>query len=993
VQRLIAAAVTCWLLAVATVVTQEQTGSVRGVVRDVQGGVLPGVAVAISNDNGVALQIVTDAAGGYRYPALPPGRYEVVARLDGFDPVRVVDVALVLGAQLTIDLTLRPAGVAERVEVVGGSPRLAITQATRATSFASEEFERLPRGRDFTAIAAYAPGANDERKAGGIAIDGSTGAENRVMIDGMETTDTWIGTPGQYLATDFVEEVQVKSSGYSAEYGGSTGGVLNVVTKSGSNDWHGQALLLFSGAALDAGPRPTLRLVPSDTTRAEYVTYPEDDYTQVEPGFTLGGPVVRNRAWFFAGYVPSLRDTDRTLTFLGETTPSTFPQRGERHHAAANVSAQLGPRWRTKVAFSSSRDVQRGLLPVQDGTGNPAADHSVDEIVPNYSASASVDYMPSGRAYLSARAGYFFRDSFNEGVYEGDQFVYRTSSQNVPGIPPEFQQPRGFSNVPSNFSRDRARGPHFSVQVDGTITFAAAGRHQVKGGVQFDRVGIDALSGTTGNVISLYWGQRFAGVGGPYGYYSVFGSDTLPNRGITFAGKATVNNVGLFLQDEWTLGPRLTLHAGLRTENEHVPSLADDPSIPPTAIHFGFADKLAPRVGVAWDATADRKTKVYGSWGVFYDITKLQITQGFGGYRAQFFWYTLDSPDFLPIVDNPACPPECPGTLILGSFSPIPPLNDPAAHGIDPGLDQMRLQEFVTGVERELAPALSASARYIHKQIDRALEDVGTQSPGETEATLRIANPGFGVASEFYPGGGVTPLALPKAVRDYDAFEAALERRLSGRWAARAAYTWSRLSGNYSGLAQSDEDGRVAPNIGGVFDLPIRSFDERARPVYGVLATDRPHQVKVQGLYIWPFGTSVGVAWYGASGIPRTREAAYTPGIPIMYWGRNSDGRLPFLSRLDLHVRHDLRLGSRYRLGFSANVMNALNQGTITNYFAQELFPGQFVSVDEQAFFFQGGADTQRLIEEQQLARDARFLLDSGFLAPRSIRLAVALSF
>ena len=428
-----------------------------------QGGVLPGAAVAVSNENGLALEIVTDAAGGYRYPALPPGRYQMAARLDGFDTARVADVALVLGAQLTIDLTLRPAGVAERVEVVAGSPRLAITQATRATSLSSEVFERLPRGRDFTSVAAYAPGANDERKAGGIAIDGSTGAENRVMIDGMETTDTWLGTPGQYLATDFVEEVQVKSSGYSAEYGGSTGGVLNVVTNSGSNDWHGQALLLFSGDALDAGPRPTLRLVPSDITRAEYVTYPEDDYTQVEPGFTLGGPVVRDRAWFFAGYVPSLRSTDRTLTFLGESTPATFSQRARRHYAAANVSAQFGPRWRTKVAFSSGRDVQRGLLPVQDGTGNPAADYSVDEIVPNYSASASADYMPSGRAYLSARAGYFFRDSFNEGVYEGDQFVYRTSSQNLPGVPPEFQQPRGFTNVPSNDSRDRARGPHFSA--------------------------------------------------------------------------------------------------------------------------------------------------------------------------------------------------------------------------------------------------------------------------------------------------------------------------------------------------------------------------------------------------------------------------------------------------------------------------------------------------------------------------------------------------
>ena len=169
--------------------------------------------------------------------------------------------------------------------------------------------------------------------------------------------------------------------------------------------------------------------------------------------------------------------------------------------------------------------------------------------------------------------------------------------------------------------------------------------------------------------------------------------------------------------------------------------------------------------------------------------------RAFGGFRSNGFWYTLDSPDIAPIVDNPACPPACPGTLIRGSVSPTVPINDPAAHGIDPALDQMRLQEIVIGAEREIAPAVALSARYVHKQLDRALEDVATQDAGESEPFIRIANPGFGAASEFYPGGGLTPLALPGAVRDYDALEIALERRLAGRWAARVAYTWSRLSG------------------------------------------------------------------------------------------------------------------------------------------------------------------------------------------------------
>ena len=117
---------------------------------------------------------------------------------------------------------------------------------------------------------------------------------------------------------------------------------------------------------------------------------------------------------------------------------------------------------------------------------------------------------------------------------------------------------------------------------------------------------------------------------GPFGYYEVSSNDRLPNRGFITEGDATVSNLGLFVQDAWTIGRRLTVHLGIRTENENVPSLSRDPRIPKTAIEFGFGDKLAPRFGLAWDATGDRKTKVYGSWGVFYDITKLGLSLGFG---------------------------------------------------------------------------------------------------------------------------------------------------------------------------------------------------------------------------------------------------------------------------------------------------------------------------------------------------------------------------
>ena len=965
----------------------------EGVVRDAQGAAAPGASVIARSATGLAAETVTDGAGTYRFPSLPPGRYEVSARLSGFQPVRIVDVDLRLGQHLQIGVTLQPAGPDETVEVVSESPLVAITQSVHATSLHSEEIEKMPRGRDFTSLATQVAGANNEQKMSGLSIDGSTSAENRVVIDGVETTDVYQGIPGQYLATDFVEELQVKSSGYSAEYGGSTGGVLNAITKTGTNAWHGEALVYWSGSALDAGPRPSLRLDPSDESRAEYVTYPEDQYTQLEPGFTLGGPLVPDKLWFFAGYVPSFRPLDRTVTFLADGSAGTYRQDLRGDYAAANITAQLGPRWRAKAGFSMGRQDQVGQLPAQDGSGDPAADYSIDDIYPNWSASGSVDFTPSRRVFLSLRGGYFFNDFYNRGVYRGDRYVYRTSSLGFPGVPPEYQHALLYANVPTNSSVDRAKGPHLGVQLDGTVFVSAGGEHQVKGGVQLDRVGFDYLSGATGNQIGFFWGQDFDGSSGAFGYYRLFSNNRFPSLGPIGQGDAMVTNLGLFLQDAWTIGKRLTLHLGLRTENEHVPSLLRDPSAPKNAIHFGFGDKVAPRVGFAWDATGDGRTKLYGSWGVFYDITKLGLSGSFGGGSSLVYWYTLDTADVGAIVDNPSCPPTCPGSLILGPVEFNSPINDPEDNRIDPALQPMQLQEAVVGVEREITSNLSVTARYVHKQLDRAVEDIGTLDAQQNEI-FTLGNPGFGRAASFYPAGGATPLPVPKAVRDYDAFEIGLDKRLSNHWSARLSYTWSRLYGNYSGLAQSDEDGRVSPNVGRNFDYPLMSFDERGEPVYGVLATDRTHQVKANLLFDFPFGTSIGASFFAASGLPRTRMAQFIPGndFAVMYLGRKSDGRLPSLSQLDLYLQHQLGLGKRVRLTLSVNVINAFNQGGATNYYPWELFAGQAVDVDEEQFY-STGVDTQALMAEQGLVRDARFLMDSGYQAPRAIRLGVKVGF
>ena len=225
----------------------------------------------------------------------------------------------------------------------------------------------------------------------------------------------------------------------------------------------------------------------------------------------------------------------------------------------------------------------------------------------------------------------------------------------------------------------------------------------------------------------------------------------------------------------------------------------------------------------------------------------------------------------------------------------------------------MKLQELAFGVERELGKHLAMGARYIHKQIDHGdrgrrparrerQRDLHDRQPGLRRRRRRVPRRTARASTDF-----------PKAVRDYDAMELTIDKRLSDRWSARASYTLSRLYGNYPGLSQTDENGRTSPNVGRSFDYPLMAFDGNGEPVLGRLPTDRPHQFKVQANYEMPWGTLIGANQYIASGIPVTREAAAITGsaYPIQYLGRLSDGRTPTISQTDLTVSHSFRFGAR----------------------------------------------------------------------------------
>jgi hypothetical protein len=1018
---------------------QEQAGAIEGVVSDATGAVVPGVTIEAKSASGVAQNTVSDTSGFYRFPALPPGTYVVSGSLPGFTSVRIQDVRLALGQTLKVDLSLRVSQVQEEVTVTGEAPVVDVTSTQRSTNIRDEFIENLPKGRDFTTLATQAAGANIDFKSGGLSIDGAAASENKYVIDGIETNDPNSGLNSQQLITDLVDEVQVKSSGYEAEYQGAVGGVVNVMTKSGTNDFNGSAWMYFSGDALGyaRGPafgsgggaagqapsyadgRPSLRLNPSNSNLSETVTYPEDSTTQYEPGFQISGPLKKDKMWFFASYAPTLRSVDRATTLTYDNSVVNTKEDRKTHYISANVSMQPTSDIRARVAFNSNRETRDGLLATLAGSDFPGVDYDVKRTYPNWSSTANVDYVVSPSFFMSARAGYFLQDFTTEGNFDGDRFVYQNSNiggcAGCPAIPAQFQGPTNFSNsiTDSHTQTDQDKFTRLSLQADATWFADLGGKHQFKGGIQYTKVNNQVLEFETGNLIRIYWGRTLtpnipgAPNRGPYGYYRLRTNSYQPEHGFMTVGDTSSNNVGLFLQDSWTIGQKLTLNLGIRTEREIVPNYdptnqaSIDRGFGDTLFEWGFGDKIAPRLGFAYDIKGDGKTKIYGSWGLFYDIFKLALPRGsFGGDKWIDVYYTLDTPNPADLAScavnsSGTSGVNCSGTQMRRPVDFRYPSFDYLEYDENgkPVLDPYRVQEWSGGIEHALTGNASVAVRYVHKQIDKGIEDIGFLDAQGNEVYL-IGNPGFHANEVSWVLEDGTQIPGPKAVRDYDGVEFIYNRRLANNWAFRASYLWSRLHGNYSGLTQADEPGRSDPNVGRLFDYPIIMFDQTGNATFGPLPTDRPHQFKAQAIYQFNFGLTAGVNAYVSSGVPVTREAAFIPpnNFPVQYLGRGSDGRTPTLSTIDLNLTQDIKVGGNKRVQLMANVLNLLDSQTATSRFPTETAAAQGVGVaiTEEQFFH--GFNGEALVAAAG-PRDPRFLQDSQWQPPREIRLGVRFIF
>jgi outer membrane receptor protein involved in Fe transport len=965
------------LLIAVPVAAQEQRGAIEGVVKDASGAVLPGVTVEARGNAG-AQQSVTDTNGHYRFPSLVPGRYTVVATLQGFNEATLSDVQLSLGQTLRADVTMSLAGVSETVQVSAERPIVDVKSAASNTNVDREYIDNIPKARNAINIATLAPGSNQEPKGGGINIDGASGSENRYFIDGVDTTNMRTGTSGKGILSEFVEEVQVKSSGYPAEFGGATGGVINVITRSGTNNFSGEFGSYFNGSSLNGDRRPTLRLLLSGVNEAEYVTFPNDDYSLIEPFANIGGPILRDRLWFFGGYTPQMENTERTVTFRSNNQTGTYEQKETNHYFTGTLTGVVTQQLRGRFSANIQRYERDGVLPALGGTGSPTANYTTGQKRPNDSMRGSLDYTASNNLFFSGAVNYYKEDTVDVGIPSDLWYTFASGNSNIPGITSDLVRSSGFNSLSTNRASVRDIFERLGGNFDATAFFNAKGSHTLKGGVQFYRITNDVFNAEQAPHITLDWNASRTtldgrSVRGQYGYYSY--------RQFGTQGVVNVNNLGFFIQDDWTINDRLTLNLGIRTDRDDAPSYVEGLD----GITFDFSEKIAPRVGFAYDVRGDGRWKAYGSWGMFYDLFKLEMPRGaFGGDKWIEYYYPLDTLNWPSIGVNG----NFPGQLIEQVNYRIPS-NDPSCPecgGIDPDLKPMRSQELVFGLDHELNSLMSVGARYVHKQLDRTIEDVGVVVPNLGEVYF-MANPGEGIARHII--GEEFP-SVPKPVRDYDALELRFTKRHSNNWSLNTSLTFSRLYGNYSGLASSDENGRTSPNVNRFFDGINMMFDSNAEPVYGRLATDRPVQFKANGYYTMPWGTNVGAVFYAMSGTPISRQANMVSSLPVLYMGRGSDGRLPVYSQTDLQLQQSFGIGGNRRIELSINVLNLFDQSTAVNRFAA--LTRDNINITDSQFF--AGFDMEQLLAARpNIRRDPRFLQDNQFQDPRAIRVGAKFVF
>ena len=874
------------ILALAPRASSQTSSSIVGHAADEAGAPLPGAIVEATSP---ALQgtatAVTDAQGRYRLTLLPPGTYAVTFTLQGFAKERQTNVVVALGRDTSLNASLHLSTKVE-TSVTSEASAVDLTSSAVGTSLDQRAVTTLPSGRNYSSVAQVVPGVSSDANPSNpeqstITVYGSSGAENAFYIDGVNTTGAEYGFQGKELNFEFIQAVDVKTGGYEAEYGRSTGGIVNVITKSGGNEFHGDVFGYYDSDNLQANADT----VVSNTTSA--------GYTRKDFGLGLGGYILKDRLWFFGAY-------DR----VDNTQDNTLPEGPRAGQVATSKSTRdLGSGKLTFKLAQSQTVTGTVFLDPRDDTGaiNDST-HSLngDPLTTDGKKSfGGTDYALRYEGLFGAKwlitlqgARHEEKNDVGPASAAGDVIQQRDAQNN-------FYQTGGFGLIQNkSFKRDML---NFSAT-------AFLGAHEAKIGVEYEQESADVLKRYSGGQQADVFANEVNPAKPVYShFYWTTPNATVANAPVSALNASPEHKVTtLYIQDRWAVLPNLTVNLGLRWDRQQIVDASG-------VTQIDLKNDFAPRFGFAWDPTKDQKTKVYGSYGRYYEQLSMDLVIRSFSYERQprIFNYspTSTTPDPKAEADLGKT------SAILGGFT------EPS----DPNLRNQYLHEFILGAEREVAKNVVVGLKGIYRYYGEVVEDFLCIDDG----TYCIGNPGKGIMERLYTYDYSQTLPSPEAKRTYKGVQLDVTKSFANNWWGQASYIWSKLEGNFDGLYSPFTNVGADPNISAAFDYYDFFTDGKNLNRItndGPLSNDRRHQFKLSGYYVFPFGLSVGTTAFYRSGTPMTRYG-YADGYgryEFFLTQRGDEGRTPANYDLDLHLGYPLALGP-VKVNFLLDVFNLFN--------------------------------------------------------------------
>lgn len=908
-----------------------------------------GATVTVTNpETGFTRSVTADANGNYRFPFLPVGNYSLTSSAAD----KPIPVTVNLGVATTVNIGTSDGTLSTIVVTAGVVQAVDVTSMESATNIDKTELERIPVERDPLAVALLAPGVV-EGEFGGISFGGSSVAENTVYINGLNVTDFYNRVGFSSVPYSFYKEFQIKTGGYSVEFGRTTGGVINAVTQSGTNEFKFGAEAVWEPSFLQTSGSDHY-----DADGDPYYISSYDEYERRNLNVYASGPIVKDKLFFYALY--EARDYQ----------PTNTSSSGNR----INEGNSDDGFWGAKLDWQINDNHLLEFLGFGDSNSSVTDTYIFDLNSGESGAFSSKRFIDNGGANWSATYTGYLTDGFSMKAMYGENER-------------EFAQ---FSPNDIDCNRIRDRRDVGNGDIGCTSTSTVAERLDTREAARLDfewtlgdhllRFGLDHETNTSAH------SQFYPGLDRLV--YEIFDTDpgsTLANGGVVpdgvFAyvrtrrnevdGTFETINSAYYLEDNWSVTPNLVLNAGLRME-------AFDNKNSDGDSYIKIDDMLAPRFGFTWDTVGDGRTKIFGTLGRYFlpvaNVINIKQAGGFTDVRTFYVFNGLEDFEYNgSTYQRPILGPQ------------IGPIDDSQGDGtvgdlrgeVDKNMDPVYQDELILGFQSMMGEKWSIGARAIFRDLTNAIDDMeitsngilcdgapgevgyimgnpgevatvytDTDCDGENDAFVDIDTSNAGWAIYDDDGNYVGETGYSKPERTYKALELQIDRAWDNHWSFNASYTLSYSEGNAEGPVNSDTDfadtGRTEN-----FDDPWVNLGGN-----GFLPNDRRHQFKFRGAYGFNENWQVGANLTAQSGRPVNAFGVGNPFDDTVYHSnficvancntgnpsegiyeaspRGAGGRLPWVYTFGANVTYHQALGSRADLRVKLAVYNLFNSEKVT---------------------------------------------------------------